>query len=333
MITACYNEIDQHCCDWLSNLMDAGAITPGKIINRSILELTPDDVRAYDRVHFFAGIGVWDYALNLAGWTGRSVWTGSCPCQPFSTAGQGKAGDDARHLWPAWSALIAKCRPAVVIGEQVEAAIGWGWLDLVFSDLEAEGYACAETVLPAASVGAPHIRNRVWFVGHANSEREVSLGEIRQGPATERSRAGADGFLADATRERQPERERAGIRAHPHRRARGDIDGQQPPGVDGSPGLVADARHGDGAARASGREHEGGASIRERLAGDGAARGVADAERDGRPRHIHDDFSERRQDTRVHSWDGCDAGAVADAGRGSLQRRGGSGDVGSPARS
>ena len=198
MITACYNEIDQHCCDWLSNLMDAGAITPGKILNRSILELTPDDVRAYDRVHFFAGIGVWDYALNLAGWTGRSVWTGSCPCQPFSTAGQGKAGDDARHLWPAWSALIAKCRPAVVIGEQVEAAIGWGWLDLVFSDLEAEGYACGETVLPAASVGAPHIRNRVWFV-------------------------------ANAARERQPERERAGAGAHSHRRARGESNGQQPP--------------------------------------------------------------------------------------------------------
>jgi DNA (cytosine-5)-methyltransferase 1 len=98
-------------------------------------------------------------ALRLAGWPDdRPVWTGSCPCQPFSAAGAGKAADDERHLWPAWLPLIAEWRPPVVFGEQVEAAIGWGWLDAVFADLEAEGYACGAAVLPACSVGAPHIR-------------------------------------------------------------------------------------------------------------------------------------------------------------------------------
>jgi DNA (cytosine-5)-methyltransferase 1 len=177
---ALYNEIDRYACAWLSNLMDAGEITPGKIDDRPIQELSPDDVRGYERVHFFAGIGGWDIALDLAGWGDRSVWTGSCPCQPFSAAGKGKAGDDERHLWPAWASLIRECRPGTVLGEQVEAAIGWGWLDLVFADLEAEGYACGAAVLPACGVGAPHIRNRVWFVADANG---VDAFHKRQGEA------------------------------------------------------------------------------------------------------------------------------------------------------
>ena len=164
---AYYNDTDRFCCDWLSNLMDKGLITPGRIDDRSIVDITGDDVSGYDRVHFFAGIGGWDHALNLAGWNGP-VWTGSCPCQPFSVTGKGKAADDERHLWPAWFSLIRECKPAIVFGEQVEAAIGWGWLDAVFAGLEAEGYACGAAVLPACGVGAPHIRQRLWFMGHAN---------------------------------------------------------------------------------------------------------------------------------------------------------------------
>jgi DNA (cytosine-5)-methyltransferase 1 len=163
---AFYNEIDRYCCDWLSNLMDAGHLTAGRIDDRSIVDVRPDDLAGYERVHFFAGIGGWDYALSLSGYVGP-VWTGSCPCQPFSAAGKGKSADDKRHLWSAWFSLIRQCRPPVLFGEQVEAAIGWGWLDVVFADLEAEGYACGAAVLPAASVGAPHIRQRVWFVAQS----------------------------------------------------------------------------------------------------------------------------------------------------------------------
>ena len=92
-MTAYYNEIDRYCCDWLSNLIDAGHITPGKIDDRSIEEVSARDVAEYERIHFFAGIGGWELALRISGWQGR-VWTGSCPCQPLSSAGQRKGHVD-----------------------------------------------------------------------------------------------------------------------------------------------------------------------------------------------------------------------------------------------
>ena len=172
MMLALYNEIDRFCCDWLSNLMDAGHITPGKIDDRSITELTGADVAGYERVHFFAGIAGWDLALNLAGWRGP-VWTGSCPCQPFSVAGQQRGSEDERHLWPAFFRLISECRPPVVVGEQVAGAAGLAWLDHVCADLEGAGYAVAAADLPACSVGAPHRRQRLWWVAHADSQRRT----------------------------------------------------------------------------------------------------------------------------------------------------------------
>lgn len=170
-MTAYYNEIDPYAAQWLRNLIQAGHIAPGDVDERSIVDVQPDDLRAYTQCHFFAGIGGWSLALRLAGWPDdRPVWTGSCPCQPFSSAGAAKAADDSRHLWPAWFPLIRELEPATIFGEQVDAAIGWGWLDAVFVDLEEQGYACGATVLPACGVGAPHVRNRLWFVANAPSE-------------------------------------------------------------------------------------------------------------------------------------------------------------------
>jgi DNA (cytosine-5)-methyltransferase 1 len=164
-VSAYYNEVDPYAAQWLRNLIAAGHIAKGDVDERSIIDVRPADLAGYAQCHFFAGIGGWSCALRLAGWDdARPVWTGSCPCQPFSAAGAGKAADDERHLWPAWFSLIAKCRPAIVFGEQVEAAIGWGWLDVVFADLESQGYACGAAVFPTCSVGAPHIRQRCWFV-------------------------------------------------------------------------------------------------------------------------------------------------------------------------
>ena len=167
-----YNEIDPYAAQWLRNLIDAGHIAPGIVDERSITDVKPADLAGYTQCHFFAGIGVWSHALRQSGWPdSRPVWTGSCPCQPFSTAGNQKGTADERHLWPVWFNLIRECRPPVVFGEQVEAAIRHGWLDLVQTDLEREDYACGAVGIPAAGVGAPHIRQRLFFMADADSGR------------------------------------------------------------------------------------------------------------------------------------------------------------------
>jgi DNA (cytosine-5)-methyltransferase 1 len=178
-MSAYYNEFDKYAAQWLRNLIAAGHIAPGDVDERSISEVKPADLVGYTQCHFFAGIGGWSLALRLAGWgDDRPVWTGSCPCQPFSVAGQGAGVADERHLWPHWFHLIRAQRPKTVFGEQVDAAIKHGWLDLVQDDMEGEGYAFGAVGVPAASVGAPHIRQRLWFVADSESAR---LSHGRQG--------------------------------------------------------------------------------------------------------------------------------------------------------
>lgn len=162
-----YNEIDPYCCAWLENLMSVGAIPIGRILQRDIKELRPDELAGFDQVHFFAGLGGWAYALELAGWD-RPCWTGSCPCQPFSSVGKQNGFDDPRHLWPVWRRLIEERRPPVIFGEQSAEAVDW--LALVRSDLVKMEYAVGAIPMEAACVGAPHYRDRFWFVADANSE-------------------------------------------------------------------------------------------------------------------------------------------------------------------
>ena len=167
---AYYNEIDPGAAATLRELIAAKMIAPGDVDERSIEDVLPTDLLGYSQCHFFAGIGVWSYALRLAGWPDdRSVWTGSCPCQPFSPAGKGEGFADERHLWPAFHWLIRQCQPVAVFGEQVARKDGLGWLDLVSSDLEALGYSCGAVPFPAAGIGAPHIRERLYWVADAAS--------------------------------------------------------------------------------------------------------------------------------------------------------------------
>lgn len=162
-----YNEIDPKAAAGLRQLMADGLIPQGDIDTRSIEDVKPDELMGYTRCHFFAGVAGWELALQLAGWpNNRRVWTGSCPCQPFSAAGKGLGRDDERHLWPAWFWLIQQCRPDTIFGEQVPNAITHGWWDDVATDMESENYACGAVVLPACSVGKPHKRDRLWFVGN-----------------------------------------------------------------------------------------------------------------------------------------------------------------------
>lgn len=84
-----YNEFDPFAAAWLRELIKEKLIPQGDVDERSITEIQPDDLRGYTQCHFFAGIGGWSLALQLAGWpSDRPVWTGSCPCQPFSSAGR-----------------------------------------------------------------------------------------------------------------------------------------------------------------------------------------------------------------------------------------------------
>ncbi len=204
-IVALYNEVDAFAAQWTRNAMQAGLIANGSVDERSIKELSPADVAGPGQRHFFAGIGTWSTALRLAGIPDDSdVWTGSCPCQGFSSAGKRRGFDDPRHLWPVWFELIRACRPPVLFGEQVASALGWEWLDLVFADLESEGYSCAAADLPACSVGAPHRRQRLFFVAYANREHGRLLAAQRQprraDPEVERGREVGDMAHTDGER-------------------------------------------------------------------------------------------------------------------------------------
>ena len=169
---AYYNENDPFASAWLRELIKAGLIADGEVDERSIELVQPGDVRGFTQCHFFAGIGGWSYALRLAGWPDdREVWTGSCPCQPFSMAGKGQGADDPRHLWPSWYWLIRQCRPVRIFGEQVDSSDGRLWLDIVHDNLEHAGYAVGAAGLPACGVSAPHQRQRLWFVADADSAR------------------------------------------------------------------------------------------------------------------------------------------------------------------
>ena len=183
MTRAYYNEWDKNAAAWLRELIKAGLIAPGEVDERSISDVEPADLKGFTQCHFFAGIGGWSYALRLAGVPDDfPIWTGSPPCQPFSRAGKQLGQLDERHLAPVWLRLVAQCRPTMLFGEQVSAAIGKYWLDDLFLELENEGYACGSAVLPACSVGAPHKRDRLFFGAMVDAPRGSQHGSRGAGP-------------------------------------------------------------------------------------------------------------------------------------------------------
>lgn len=164
---AYYNEFDPEKAAWLRELIQRGVIAPGDVDERDIRDVRPADLDGYAQCHWFAGIGVWSFALRLAGWPDdQPIWTASCPCQPFSQAGEGNGFADERHLWPALFHLIRVRRPDNLAGEQVASKHGLEWLDLVHSDLEGESYPVGAVDFCSAGIGAPNIRQRLFFMAH-----------------------------------------------------------------------------------------------------------------------------------------------------------------------
>lgn len=182
-----YNEFDPNAATWLRMLIEDGLIPAGYVDDRSITEVKKEDLQGFTQCHFFAGIGGWPYALALAGISEDTpLWTGSPPCQPFSVAGAQRGQLDPRHLAPTFMRLVDECRPPILIGEQVAAAIGKHWLDDLFIELERQNYSCASAVLPACGIGAPHKRERLFFGALANASDARSQGRLPRGPDSQR---------------------------------------------------------------------------------------------------------------------------------------------------
>lgn len=211
-----YNEWDPQAAAWLRELISERLIPRGLVDERSITEVKAEDLDGFTQCHFFAGIGGWPLALQLAGVDHRmSLWTGSPPCQPFSAAGEQLGQFDPRHLAPVFLDLISECCPPVLFGEQVAPAIGKSWMCDLQAHLEGEDYAVGFAVLPACSVGAPHKRERLFFganrLAHASSvydnERHGNAQYGRENEAEQtRLGRGNDGVAESLRTERNSER-------------------------------------------------------------------------------------------------------------------------------
>lgn len=216
--------------------MAGGLIAPGHIFTCSIEDLTPRDLQPFTQFHAFAGVGVWSYALRLAGWPDdRPIWTGSCPCQPFSQSGKGAGFADERHLWPAFFHLVTAGRPERLLGEQVAGRDGLSWIDLVSTDLEGADYAVRAVPLCSAGFGSSDIRNRLYWVADANDAQRRAEGAA--GNHGDRQDAGRPQGASDAP-------ERGGALRLAHTASTGSFSGvcagvhsgQESPGAwDGQP--------------------------------------------------------------------------------------------------
>lgn len=272
-----YNEFDHSAAEWLRELIADGSIPPGDVDERSITDVTATDLLGYTQCHFFAGIGGWSVALRLAGWPdNRPVWTGSCPCQCFSTAGKQRGFADERDLWPVFADLIRQCRPEFVFGEQVENAIRHGWLDRVYADMEREGYAVGAHVLGAHSVGAPHRRYRLYWgavsVADNASEQYERSGEPGENRSSEPANRYGNGGVADGANDGRNERMQG---------AEGSVGQGECRGLRESAGKSDDGGIPDASGERRGEARGVGERSEERLADGGADMRVADRDKPG----------------------------------------------------
>lgn len=136
--------------------------------SRQICNFYWPDAESYDNIK----------TTDFSKWRGKiDILSGGFPCQPFSVAGKRMGKEDERHLWPEMFRAIREIRPRYVVGENVRGFLNWSdglVLEEVYSDLESEGYEVQTFVLPAVGINAPHRRDRVWIIAHANSDARRS---------------------------------------------------------------------------------------------------------------------------------------------------------------
>lgn len=231
-MTALHNDIDAEACAVLRQHVADDLIAPGVVDTRSIKDISPDDLASFTQCHFFAGGGLWSIAARMAGWPDwLPLWTGSCPCQPFSQAGKGAGRDDPRHLWPDFHRLIRARRPALVVGEQVASKAGRDWFDGVRADLEADDYACRAVDVPALTVGAPHERNRIYWIAVANGDGRGRDGRPEASQRGSIGRTAAEWPSPINVEHTAGERWREGRPEHEFRSGRPATTGADAPGV------------------------------------------------------------------------------------------------------
>lgn len=103
------------------------------------------------------------------------VISGGFPCQPFSTAGKRKGKQDERHLWPEMFRIIREVKPSWVVAENVRGLLnidGGVVFESVLTDLESIGFEVQPVIIPACAVGAPHRRDRLWIIAHADRNHD-----------------------------------------------------------------------------------------------------------------------------------------------------------------
>ena len=162
-----YNDNNPFACRVLRARIADGSLPPGDVDERSIEDVNADDLRGYDQVHLFAGIGGFALGLRMAGVPDDfPIWTGGFPCQDISVTGKGAGLAGARSgLWHKYASLIEENRPSYVIIENVAALRSRG-LDQILGRLDALGYDAEWYCIPATGVGAHHLRERTWIVSY-----------------------------------------------------------------------------------------------------------------------------------------------------------------------
>jgi DNA (cytosine-5)-methyltransferase 1 len=144
------------------------------------------------------------------------IITGGFPCQPYSSAGKRLGKEDERHLWPEMLRAIREIQPTWIVGENVRGLTNWNGglvFDEVQSDLETQGYEVTPFLLPAASVNAPHRRDRIWFIAYNASYSnllrfdkciqydEVNTGEGRIDAFGDINKGDVNGYASDSESE------------------------------------------------------------------------------------------------------------------------------------